>query len=486
MPPTFEASTPYLWITLEGHNGDQPYAPGETIRGYVNRAAPSVTPEACIDISLHGRTKAKMTVQTAANSQAYFRSRFRLIDEAANARRLFKGPLHIPEGGQPLAWPFAVTIPTHVNPKTVCYEPRQLEPFISITPADVSKHALPPTMGAREAEAGTHTTGFVEYYLKADISMIVGGRKVVNDAFLPVLMAPVLPEPPITDFKVKQNVEHCDVQTQLLLPGRQGGKLSIKEKFKKSMGTPSVPTLALKVLVTVPAVLQLGNPLPVPFKVQLAPDWEKSSDKIRNEVPKIKLTWAELVVSTKTFVRCDGTLLSKKDDDTRMETDLEVWNKYTALGKEVDLVQGGSWPAVDLGALVDLRLSPASTPSIVKLYRELYPTYSTYNIELKHTLVWKVRFDVAGDPVTVAGKEPITVLSAGNDGSRFFGGGYNSNGDYVFGPGNEQGRGLASLGGVAAVAGAVGVAGILARAEGEGEDVPPSFAEDDMLGGADF
>lgn len=410
MPPTVVERTPSLWISLERRNTNQPFAPGETIVGYVHRSAQLVTPNASIYIRLLGRTKSKMVVSTG-NSRSIYRGRFNLLHDDATITKLFEGPVHIPPGGDAAVWPFTLTIPTHVSVKAVCAAPVEMNTFIPVVPAQVREHGLPPTMGAWDEGFSTTVQGFVEYFLKADIITTVGGRQDTRDATLPVILAPVLREPPIADFKLRPVVYPREVQTQLLLPGRHDDKLSIKEKFKKSMGTPSVPTLSLKFKVEIPTVLQMFNPLPMPFVVQLIPDWEKTTEKIRKEPQKVKLTMVELKIETTTVVNCEGTF-SNKSDDTRVELNLGVWNRYKSTGYEIDMGQEGNWSAVDVGSLADIRLSPDSIPGLGTLDKELNCSWATYNVQQQHALMWKVHLDVAGEPLNVVGREKITILPA--------------------------------------------------------------------------
>lgn len=409
MPPTSVDMSPSLWISLEGRGTDTPFAPGDVIIGYVHRAGHLVTPDARVHIQLHGRSKSKMIVHKGPNSVSEYRGRFNLIDDDVTASQLFKGPIHIPPGGDAMIWPFVITIPTHVSVKAVCALPKDLDTFIPTVPAQVRHHHLPPTMGAWELGYNRSVQGFVEYFLKADILSTVGGRKEASSALLPITIAHFLREPPIGDFKLTQRLYPCDVQTQLLLPGRQNDKLSVKEMFKKAMGTPSVPTLSLQLHIEVPTVLQMGNPTPVPFVLQLVPNWDKSTEKIQKEPQKAKLALIELKIETTTCVNCEGTF-SNKSDDTRLEIDLGMQDKVKSQGHDIDLGQQGSWPAVDIGALLDLRLSPDSVPAVVKANRELNCSYATYNVQQTHALMWKVHIDVAGEPVNVVGKEMITIL----------------------------------------------------------------------------
>lgn len=404
-----------LWITLEGRtvqdSTNRQFVPGETIVGHVHRAAQLVTPEAGVYIRLHGRSKSKLIVQKGPNNHSFYRGRFELIDDRATVMRLFQGPVHIPPGAGAVSWPFTLTIPTHVSVNAVCAEAVRMKTFIPVDPAEVKQHELPPTMSALEKGYNTTVQGFVEYFLQADFSMTIGGRKEVIGATLPIIITRVSQQPPVRDFKLKQCPHPCEVQTQLLLPGRHNDKLSVKEKFKKSMGTPSVPILSVQFQVKVPTILQIGNPMTIPFVVQLVPNWEKTSKVIRKEPQKVKLILAELKVETTTLINCEGTY-SDKNEDSRTETDLGVWGKCKSLGREIDLGQEGSWPAVDIGALVDLRLSPDSSPAVADPDTMLNCSYTTYNVQQKHALVWKIHLDIAGEPVNAAGREMVTILPA--------------------------------------------------------------------------
>jgi hypothetical protein len=113
MPQTFSTSRPQLGIRLEGN---QSYSPGDTIIGYVYRKTRAVSPNSTVSISLSGRTKSKMVVRRGNNNSSTYRGRFNLIPRTGYSPTIFKGPLHIRGDGDEAVWPFAITLPKHVDP----------------------------------------------------------------------------------------------------------------------------------------------------------------------------------------------------------------------------------------------------------------------------------------------------------------------------------------------------------------------------------
>lgn len=404
-----------LGISLEG--GDhQTYAPGDTIIGYIHRSAQIVSPDASVHIRLHGRSKSKLTKQKSGNSgSTTYRGRFNLVDDRQNAQKLFQGPVHIPQDRSVTAWPFAITIPTHVNCNTLRKVPVDQETFIPIDAASVVNHKLPPTMSGSDTGWGSSMEGFVEYFLKAELRTTRKGSWDCYEAFLPIALRASFPDPPIYSFKPRCLRYIRQVASQKLLPGRKDDELSSMEKLKKHMGTKSVPMLTVNLQVEAPTILQLENPNIIPFRVRVVPDWSYTSEIIRDQPQKVKLTYAEIELETITSIICEGTFSSKRESCSS-KVDLRIWEKVWKIGKDIEVPCTGDWPPLDIGELVGLRLTYGAAKSLRFPATVLSSTAFTYNVQQKHHLKWTVHCDIVGESIKAVGREAIQILPASDTG----------------------------------------------------------------------
>ena len=114
MPKTERKATLELAIELDENLAT--YCPGDTIIGGVVRKVHTVSTRA--SIKLHGRAKSKL-IERRGDGSSYYRGRFHFFNLNKTGQTLFDGPVHIPPGGDPQVWPFALTIPTRPFPGAV-------------------------------------------------------------------------------------------------------------------------------------------------------------------------------------------------------------------------------------------------------------------------------------------------------------------------------------------------------------------------------
>lgn len=416
MPVTNRRLTSFLRIELQ--DGDnQTFVPGGTIIGYVQRSAQIVSSSACVNVRLHGRAKSKLnegrdSINSNNNNHVsdICRGRFNLVDDRKNVQKLFEGPLHIPPGGDPAVWPFVLTIPTHVDPETLCPPESRQDTFIPQDPANVAAHGLPPTCSGSDMGWGKYVEGFVEYFLKAELITISNGSSTTYESIMPITLTNTSPEPPISDFKLTCPRNMRLVSSHKLLPGRHGHELSTSERMKKFWGSRSVPTMSFGLEVEVPTVLQLHNPEPIPFRIRVVPNWSKTSEAIRELPQKVKLTYAEMHIVVVTSVIGEGTFRSHAAS-VEAEHPLQIPNMLKALEEEVEIPCTDTLPPVDIGKLIGLGLraelaKSSWSPDSIRLNNSC----STYNVEQRHDLKWEVHCEIAGESVKAIGREALLIL----------------------------------------------------------------------------
>jgi hypothetical protein len=131
MPQMTSRNGPALGIYLE--NDPIKYVPGNTISGFIFRCLDTVSPDASVPISLHGRSKSKMVINKGRHSRTY-RSQFNLAH--TKSQIIYQGPLHIPSGSGK-RWQFAATIPVHTDPGLLTQSPQAEQKLGSYLPLDI-------------------------------------------------------------------------------------------------------------------------------------------------------------------------------------------------------------------------------------------------------------------------------------------------------------------------------------------------------------
>ncbi|KAK7409182.1 hypothetical protein QQX98_008675 [Neonectria punicea] len=390
------------------------HAPGDTLLGCVFRTAHTVSPSAVVDISLHGRTKSKMSVGRGDGSSRIYRGRFNLINVPYNTRTIFEGPLHIPDGGEEQTWPFSVVIPTYVDPSTLGATHRH-HSYLPIDEADVATHVLPSSFNSRQYGRRSHKEGFVEYYLRAEVR-ITGNRSTdTYEAILPVEVKRVDLDPPIVNFKLKLYRSPRCVSSYRLIAAMRDAELSFSQKTQQIFGSSKVPTLHFTLQVEVPTVIQLENPNPIPFRARVVPNWDTSSKIINGAQPTAKVTALSMVIVAQTEVKCVSGIKTL-NADTRGKLDLRIEDAMAELEDPIDVPCTHEGPAVDIGEILNFRIGRCGRIGKLSETFTLNPSFKTYNIRHDHTLVWFMTVEVVGEEIRTRAVQPITIITASDDG----------------------------------------------------------------------
>ncbi|KAF7554445.1 hypothetical protein G7Z17_g2913 [Cylindrodendrum hubeiense] len=406
MPQTSLRSSGILGIRLQ--HGQISYAPGDTITGCVFRTSKTVSPKASVTISLHGRTKSLTSESRGMGASVTYRGRFNLVNSSRSKQRIFHGPLHIPNAGQEQAWPFAITIPTHVDHTTLGSTPRD-QSYLPLDSGDFATRPLPSTFTLNHNGFTCDLEGFVEYFLKAELRLIEKGSEVVVDAILPFNVVVLNPGPPIVDFKTKAFRGSCVVSSYRLVPGNEDAQLSFSQKTKQLFATTNVPKFGLTLHIDFPTVIQLENLNPVPFLIRLAPDWHRTSQDVQGIPQKARLTRLSMKIVAATEIRCEGTF-SPHHEDTKMQSDLDIASAIGHLGRDIYIPCTEESPPVNVGEMINLRIGYHGRLGQRYSHEALGPSFKTYNIRQSHSLNWAISLEMAGQSFKVSSSTPLTIL----------------------------------------------------------------------------
>lgn len=334
MPQAVRTTGPHLDIHLDSIG--RPYQPGDVITGRVVRRAHAVSPQASVTIQLLGRAKCKIVV-TRYNgnntTKSFYRSRYNFVslhcttpsfslqdadttDEQFDAgymqthQHLHQGPLHVPSSAEPVSWEFAIEVPKHPSPRAVVSEMKHPERacYLPIDAGSVADYPLPSSFTNSGSRGNTRYGAYVEYHLEATLVQ-QGGKSRHADtitATLPIsLRAPPMPYP-LTDFDLSRRSAQFAASSYRLVPGMETVELSFKQKSKKFFGSSKVPMFGFTLQYDCPAVIQLDNPAPIPFRVRVVPDSRRTSEVLHGVPQVVTLSSLELVLKADTCVIAPG------------------------------------------------------------------------------------------------------------------------------------------------------------------------------------
>lgn len=401
-------STKNLGIALEG--GRNRFVPGDTIIGEVTRQTQTVSPSAAVIISLHGRILTEQTVTRNDHTRTY-RGNFTLIDDRKFTFKLFEGPLHIPAGSSPHTWPFAVTIPTGVDPQVLAPGVPQEQSYLPLNPEALAGHGLPSYFKGFPDDWASPDL-FVDYHLKAELQHIGQGEEETHNATMPILIHNPNRQPPIADFQMKNASRFTIIKSQRLLPGMEEAKLSFSQHTAKFFHSSSVPSFVCNVEVGVPGVIQIGHSDGIPFSVRVVPDWRKTSEEIRGVPQKVKLTKMLVEIQAHMNFLCEGRFGGVYTGAKHTWDDLRVERLLFAHGKTIYIPCTDEYPAIDVGAILNLQFDEVRLDDrgIEYVSDKIVPDFLTYSINRTHTIKWEIEGEIADEDFKIAGNSDIVVL----------------------------------------------------------------------------
>ncbi|KAI3391095.1 hypothetical protein diail_7946 [Diaporthe ilicicola] len=226
-------------------------------------------------------------------------------------QHLHQGPIHIPQGGSPAVWEFAIEIPRHPSPRAVVSEMKNPEAsYLPVAAESIASCPLPSSFATSGRHGNTRFEGYVEYHLEASLQQQGSGsrgRFEGTTATLPVrICAPPMPYP-LSDFDLARRSAGLAARSYRLVPGMESAELTFKQKSKKFFGSSKVPTFGFTLQYDSPGVLQLGNPTPVPFRVRVVPEKNRTSEVLHGVPQVVTLSSLELMLKADTRVIAPGT-----------------------------------------------------------------------------------------------------------------------------------------------------------------------------------
>ncbi|KAI9370132.1 hypothetical protein BJX61DRAFT_109194 [Aspergillus egyptiacus] len=407
MPETPAKSSAALGIQLE-HVPGRSFAPGDRIVGRVYRTTPTVAPEARMVVTLHGRTKSKITIKRGVEAERRYRASFNTLSAPVEYQvPLANAPLHIPRGSDGLSWPFALTIPSVVNDVRDSHQRRE---YAAPGGADGAPFPPPGTFDFYYLDfllKGEKVVAFIEYYIQAELilSHQHKGRTKTETytATAPFHLHNRTPGPPVADFRMGPYTQQTSITAYRLTPGVE--ETSLGQKTRQLFRPSKVPRLAFNVTVLLPHVLQLDNPTQIPVTVLFDPLHLLTSEALYDVPQQITIKSFSLHITEKTTVQAEDRTISSSGskailvgsgDLARRGQDSEVSTTLTPTAKPT----GGPAAVVNLGQMLDLRMGA----------RELRPSFATYNISHVHKLHWELVGVVAGQKFKLRSKHLVTVL----------------------------------------------------------------------------
>lgn len=412
------------------------YFPGDTLTGHVivSDSQPQHDATAKVKIRLFGRAKSERIVQRKA-TRVVSRGNVVFFEEQQT--------LEIKSTSSTAHWPFSITIPRSPKPGFGA-RGDEFPPGVSFRATlesaggperDVASDDLPSSVYLYHESPLTWTTveGLIEYVLVAQMDD--------RTAEIPLYVRQPSIFTPIMDFQMHTRVFMQVIKTANLVP-RPANR---EPKSTAFSALSRRPRYLYYVKVEYPRVIQLEHPEPFPMKIYLVPDLGGQNTTICRDgnigaLPSVEVVSMELKLSSELNIRCPGTVwessasksdsfvfhFSGKSEPTVVPVDYgvgEAWitpqvrDRYGRLNTPVTPL--GSPDALHLGRLFSIYLGCSATSTMdnppVSFGRQMYPSFSTYNISLEYRLHWKINLVCAGEAHSVSTETPITVLATSEE-----------------------------------------------------------------------
>lgn len=291
------------------------------------------------------------------------------------------------------------------------------EGFLPQDKFGLAQHTLPGTFITSNNDWNHSSEGYVEYYLEARLQYHRGGGYKLNRATVPIIMRP---QPPIVlpDCELQQRKIDKTFQSQRLLPGMERADLTFRQKSQRLLGSSKVHRAHYSVEIGLPRVVQLDNPSPIPFTLNIV--LPTSSTSFQNAGLKVRLNWVKISIKSTTTLLAprDFSRLTKRDTYSvnhnlnleRAFRDLEAPIEYS-----IDKAHDNG--VVNIGNMFQLTLRSnglkagnrrlASVP-----YPYIQPDLVTYNIRHSHRLETEVSLSIAGERHTIPVSGDVMILAA--------------------------------------------------------------------------
>ncbi|KAH7262798.1 hypothetical protein BKA59DRAFT_540338 [Fusarium tricinctum] len=363
------------------------FVPGGIITGHVFRKTPTICPDASLVLWVHGNAVSRSGASKVSFDLLYFKEHYAV---------LYDGPLHIAHGSGGARWNFSITLPHRVDPRLNRGHTNR-----SYIPLD-SRPELPASYKLQGYRKGG---AFIEYHVGARLLLKGHGITEELGAIHPFTIEPFHPGPPLVDFAVERWRYRRSVKSRQLIPGVEDAKLSLRQSFKQSFSMPKDPEFKFNFYVEVPTVTQLDGPTPIPFRMLVAPDWNETSEIIR-DVPQVVKP-----VSIQCWVETHTQYLTEKSDvmDRVTETDLGLRHANVHGFRRIRIPCATVWQPIDMGKKLDFRICDETTLAFYNTQPSLTHSFCTFNIKVKHKLRWEVKCEIQGEGFTAEGISDLVI-----------------------------------------------------------------------------
>ncbi|KAL3445018.1 hypothetical protein BJX65DRAFT_282567 [Aspergillus insuetus] len=433
--PKSARNTPTLRIRLNNTNlsSNNPeekyptYKPGDTISGHITLTNTTFIPSATITVTLLGRSTTTIAVRsTAGHSESRYESAFDIFDGCVETIVVHgDAPLHVVNDGEGTSWPFALAIPFSVR-DIRDYRQRTTD-FFSSPDGSEGPTFLP--LGSFSVDKAISYEKDTIRRGKADISYAVQAQieivhvdshtsapaKVTHTATAPFRIENVSLSDPITNFGAKTETTQRGVLSYTLVPGTKK-EPNLARRARRAMMSPRPPGFTLKISVSLPAFLQVGNPNVIPVSVVLEPIPSSVGEVLRGIPQTAIIKSLSIRLRPKTVLYADKRVVEYHDTktctavgrgisilpftailDLRSVRGQEISVEFTP-GSTSSSSAAASEP-LDLGALLDFRLR-----------EDIHPTFRTYNIARTWDLVWEMEVSIATEVVKLGSSYEVIVL----------------------------------------------------------------------------
>lgn len=374
------------------------YQVGGVILGRVVRRSHVVSTAGRVTIRFLGRSKS-IVDNESPNSFSFFA--FDQLEET-----LHHGPMNLAWD-----WPFAIAIPEHANPLSICPGNRRVHTYISREPEDVAEHPLPATCYCKQTGMGGYFQGYVEYWLEATLAL---DDNSVEKATFPIHLRTLPVTTLLADSELKEKRIKRIISTARMIPGMENAKPDLKQKAKAYFSSAKAPDYSFWVHVSAPSVIQLEHPTPIPFCIRAVPVSEETSEAIRGAPQTITLESLEIEIRSSWEVTFASNSLGSQSSGQLIDLGLKSILDGLKLQGPIVVPQGKYTEDLDIGQQLDLRLSENWVYAFGGKVRAitLPPSFATYNIRNTHAFHWAIHLRVAGEQCTVMGHQPLNILGA--------------------------------------------------------------------------
>ncbi|CAI6090958.1 unnamed protein product [Clonostachys chloroleuca] len=346
--------------------------------GEVQRIRHLVSADAKVTIKLRGRAKTKITSKvnvSYVNVNIWNCDRDDIIEIE---QTIYSGPVHIPEDSQEAqGWPFSIDMPQ------------------VYTSAAGLTALLPNSVNVFHKDDEGKVEAFIEYALFAELTAAVSGSLKKFEATLPIhirQLTPILTTLDTSDLLDKAHV----VKSRQLMPSSGDAERSTSKKLQSLFKSSPTPAFAFDIQVTLPDVIQLEGPNPLPLKVRVIPDWSKTSQEIVNVPQKMTLTRVS-ANSVSLTVAAHNKLIKHVEQ----RSNFKIWGMVRALGKtNIEIPWSKEPEDIDVGELVNLRFGAD----------RVVPSHSNF-------LEWEIIGRIGGEKFTTKGVRPVSVVCLGEKGA---------------------------------------------------------------------